>query len=88
MSAETKAALDAAIDTHYRSEAEGDNEYRQHAVIIDWVVGYTISNVVDGEVGYANGYDSGDTNPNAQVYLAQWVADRIAGLLETVRDDD
>lgn len=88
MSTDTKAALEAALEAHYRSEAAEDNEYRQGAVIIDWVIGYTISNIVDGTVGYANGYESCDTNPNAQVYLAQWVSTRISDLLEGEREDN
>ena len=80
--------MERAIEAHYLSEAADDNEYRQNAVVIDWVVGYTISNVVNGAVGYANGYDSCDTNPNAQAYLAQWVSNKIAELLESDDDDD
>ncbi|ROS28905.1 hypothetical protein EDF22_0637 [Rathayibacter sp. PhB127] len=91
MSAETKRALAEAIEAHYRSDAEGDVPERETAVVVDWVVGYTVSNVVnidgDDTVGYANGYDSQDTNPNSQAYLAQWVATRIGDLLEGDRDD-
>jgi hypothetical protein len=90
MSAETKQNLEAAILAHFRSEAENDNEYRQSAVVVDWIVGYTVSNLVDVDgastVGYANGYDSADVNPNGQAYLAQWVSLEIAAMLET--DDD
>jgi hypothetical protein len=92
VSVQTKQALEAAITAHYLSEAQDDNEYRQNAVVVDWIVGFTVSNVVDvdgvGTVGYANGFDSADVNPNGQAYLAQWVSLEIASLLETDRDDD
>ncbi|WP_104137260.1 hypothetical protein [Cryobacterium sp. Y62] len=86
MSAQTKRDLEAAIAAHHRSETEG-NDLRENAVVIDWVVGYTISNIVDGTVGYTNGYDSCDTNPNAQVHLAQWTSNQIADLLDPDDED-
>lgn len=87
MSVATKAALEDAIVNHFRSMVEDDNNERSSDVVIDWVVGFTISNVVDDDgegstVGYANGFDSADTNPNAQVYLAQWVSEAVAELLQ------
>ena len=89
MSAGTKAALEEAINAHFKDEAaEEGNEDRASAVLIDWVVGYTISNIVNGDVGYANGYDSCDTNPNAQAHLARWVSTRLSGMLEGYEDDD
>jgi len=86
VSAATKQALEAAIAAHHLDEAVGSQTGHEAAVVIDWVVGFTISNIINGSVAYANGYDSCDTNPNAQVHLAQWTSNQIAYLLDP--DDD
>jgi hypothetical protein len=85
MSAATKADLEQALRNHYQSEVEGDGPEKENAVIVDWVVCYTTSGIIDvaGQevIGYANHYVATDTNPNAQVTLAQWVAEEIMEVL-------
>lgn len=91
MSAATHAALEQAIEQHFLGELTDDaSEERRTAMVINWVVGYTISNVVDvnGEsvVGYRNGSFSALGDPNAAAHLAGWVSDDIARVLDG--DDD
>lgn len=94
MSAETLRGIEDAIRAHFESTFDGDtNEPRRGAVIIDWVVGYTVSNIVDVDgrqvVGFRNEYTSPDTNPNAQAYLAEWVAAEIDDVIRgRVQDDN
>lgn len=73
---------DAVKSPHHRA-GKGD-------VIIDWVVGFTVSNLVDKDddedieepvVGYANWLITPLGNPNAHVGLAQWVMDEIGTVL-------
>lgn len=80
-------AVEDALLAHFESTLdEDDNEARSGAVIVDWIAGYTISNIVDVEgravVGFHNEYVSPDTNPNAQAHLALWVHREVAGVLE------
>lgn len=93
MSAETLRGIEDAIRTHFESTFDEDTlEVRRGAVIIDWVVGFTVSNIVDVDgrqvVGFHNEYTSPDTNPNSQVYLAQWVAEEISDIVHGRVDDD
>lgn len=93
MSADTLRGIEDAIRAHFESTFDGETrEERRTAVIVDWVVGFTVSNIVevDGRqvVGFHNEYTSPDTNPNSQVALAQWVSDEIADILHPPRDDE
>lgn len=92
MSARTLDALEDAIRDHFLDTIEDtDSEALKSAVIVDWVAGFTISNIVevDGRnvVGFSNGYIGPDTNPNSQVALAGWVSDQIADILNPQADD-
>lgn len=72
-----------SIKNHPR-EGKGD-------VVIDWVVGFTVSNIVEVEddddeskadvVGYANWLITPLGNPNAHIGLARWVVDEIGTVL-------
>lgn len=93
MSAETLRHVEEAIRAHFQDTFDADTaDERRTAVIIDWVVGYTVSNIVDVDganvVGYHNDYISADSNPNAQAHLAQWVSSQIAYVLDPTEDDD
>jgi hypothetical protein len=94
VSAETLRGIEDAIRAHFESTFDDDtNESRRSAVVIDWVVGYTVSNIVevDGRkvVGFHNEYTSPDTNPNSQAYLAEWVAGEIDELMHgRIEEDD
>lgn len=92
MSASTLRALEDAIRAHFESTFDDDTRYeRRTAVVVDWVVAFTVSNIVevDGRqvVGFHNEYTSPDTNPNSQVALAQWASDEISEILHPPRDD-
>lgn len=93
MSAQSLQNLEDAIRAHFTATlAEDDGPERQSAIVIDWVIGYTISNIVDvdGEnvVGYHNEYAAADSNPNSQAHLAQWVSNQISYTLDPNNDDD
>lgn len=92
MSKETVLAVEAAIEAHYRDTLDTDSMHDRTGAVVDWVVGYTVSSIIDiGEhdvVGYANDYLSAASNPNAQVTLAAWVADSIMDVLRPGVDDD
>jgi hypothetical protein len=93
VSAATLSALEDAIRAHFASTFDEDTrDERRTAVVIDWVVAFTVSNIVevDGRkvVGFHNEYTSPDTNPNSQVALAQWASDEIADILHPPRDDE
>lgn len=92
MSAQTIQAIEDAVKAHFAATLNADdNPERKSAVVIDWVVGYTISNIVDVDgvsvVGFHNDYTSPDTNPNFQAHLAMWVADEISSILHGGDDD-
>lgn len=86
MSAQTLAALEAAILAHHRDTTDADDTpERAGAVIAGWVVGYEYSNLVDlGEedggtvVGFQNDYMTSDTSPNQVANLARWASKRIS----------
>jgi hypothetical protein len=95
-----KEDMDAAMDLveqsiqAYNTARLSDPEHNRHGkgdVVIDWVVGYTVSNVIEVEgsevVGYANLHIAPLGNPNAHVGLAQWVAEDINEILHPDNDD-
>lgn len=91
MSVQTLQNLETAIREHFESTFDEDtNDSRRTAVVIDWVVGYTVSNIVDVDgrqvVGFHNEYTSPDTNPNSQAYLAHWVSRHIDDALNGIED--
>lgn len=93
MSADTIRGIEDALRAHFASTFDQDtHESRRNAVIIDWVVGYTVSNIVDVDgrqvVGFHNEYTSPDTNPNSQAYLAQWISDELDDVIHGRTIDD
>lgn len=93
MSDATIRAIEEAIDAHFRSSFdENTKEARRGAVIINWVVGFTISNVVevdgDEHVGYSNDWYAAPGDPNAAVALAAWVSEDIGKVLRPDPDPD
>lgn len=93
MSARTLDALEDAIRDHFLDTMDEDaTDDRKSAVLIDWVVGYTISNIVEVEgknvVGFSNDYIAADSNPNGQVTLAHWTGEQISYALDPNNADD
>lgn len=88
MSVASLKAIEDAIDAHFRDTSDPDNLDRQGAVVVDWVVGYTISGIVGDVVGYSNDYCSSDSNPNSQVTLAAWVSENIMDGLRNGFDEE
>lgn len=91
MSDQTVQAIEDAIEAHFRDElTDDDSEARRSSVIINWVVGITISNVVnvDGEdhVGYSNDWYAATGDINAAIGLAGWVKDEITLILRPLDD--
>lgn len=86
MSAQTIAAIEAAILAHHRDTTDpAEKPERAGAVITNWVVAYESSNLVDvGEadggtvVGFTNDYITSDGSPNAHVGLATWAGSKVA----------
>lgn len=94
MSEQTLAALETAIEEHFRGEmSDLASVERRGAVVVNWVVGLTISNLVDvhgdgdAVVGYTNDFYMALGDPNAAVHLAQWVSGEIAEILQPDGDD-
>jgi len=86
-------AIEEAIRAWFE-DSHSDEEHPRNAkgdVVVDWVVGFTISNVVDVDgrevVGYANMHIAPLGNPNAHVALAAWVADDISEILHPGTED-
>jgi hypothetical protein len=92
VSAETLRGVEDALRAHFESTFDHEtNQERRNAVIIDWVAGFTVSNIVDVNgrrvVGFHIEYASPDMNPNSQAYLAQWVSGEIDELMRGADDD-
>ena len=94
MSAATLKAVEDAIEAHFRDTmSEGASAERRGSIIVNWVVGYTISNVVNvpghgPTMGYSNDYITADADPNAQRGLAEWLSEEIASAVNSPDDDD
>lgn len=80
--------IEAAIEEYMRSE---EFEFDSNEMVVDWVVGYCRTQLLeDGDVvGFANSLISKpNTNPNGQVFLAEWVSQSIStGLFDDVEED-
>lgn len=87
MSAATVQAIEDAIVAHFNDSIDDDSTTsRRGAVVLNWVAGYTLSNIVevDGKtvVGYLNEHVAPGGDPNAAVALARWVGADIATVLD------
>lgn len=93
MSDKTLNDVEEAIRAHFYDELS-DPEHPRHGkgdMVIDWVVGFTVSNIVDVDgkdvVGYANRHIAPLGNPNSHVALAAWVADDINSIMHPDDED-
>lgn len=95
MSAELDAALamvEQSIQAYHTAWLGPDSPRSGKGdVVIGWVVGYTVSNVIDVEgedvVGYANMHIAPLGNPNGHIGLAMWVAEDISEIMHPDTDD-
>jgi hypothetical protein len=93
VSGTTLASLEAALEAHFRDEtSNGSSDERRTAVIINWVVAFTVSNLVEVDgvhiVGYANDLYRSEGDPNAAVSLCDWAAEDVAQILHHDGDDE
>jgi hypothetical protein len=98
MSDQTLRAVEEAIEAHFADDIKRHNAEmlnpdpeRQRDMVVDWIVGYTISGVVDVDgkdiVGYRNMAIIPPTNPNAHVGLSMWLAEEMGDILHPDEDD-
>jgi hypothetical protein len=93
MSNKSIQVIEDAIRAHLEDEHSDPYHPRfgKNDQVIDWVVGFTVSNVidVDGEevVAYANVSVSPQGNPNAHIALAIWVADDISDIFRASTEE-
>ena len=99
MSAQTLRAVEEAIEAHYADEIKKHNAEmpnpdpeRQNDLLVNWLVVYTISGVVDVHgkdvVGYRNMVIMPPTDPNAHVGMASWLMDEMVDILHPSDEED
>lgn len=96
MSDATLRGVEEAILAHYKNEFQSQHDAdpdRRSDMVVDWVVGYTISGVVEVEgksiVGYSNQTIEPRGNPNAHLGLSTWMVGEYEAVIDgRFADDD
>lgn len=86
MSAETLAAIEAAVRAHIDDVLEGIDT---RPVVTGWVVALEVQTLEDGQVMWDNDYATGETtSPNTALGLSTWLADSLRGIQADWDDEE
>lgn len=94
MSDKTLQGIEDAIRAHFEDRLS-DPSHPRHGMgdmVIDWVVGLTVSNIIEVNgkeiVGFGNIAYFPDANPNTHSGLAMWLAEEVSSIIPHQSNED